>query len=38
MGGEEQKPNTEGTNPMKRRNRILTGKATPKSVAEQSAG
>jgi hypothetical protein len=27
MGGEEQKPNTKGTDPMKRSYRILTGKA-----------
>jgi hypothetical protein len=38
MGGEEQKPNTKGTNPMKRRYRILTGKATSKILAEQAAG
>jgi hypothetical protein len=38
MGGEEQKPNTKGTDPMKRSYRILTGKATSKSEAEQAAG
>jgi hypothetical protein len=37
MGGEDQKPNTKGTDPMKRSYRILTGKATSKSVAEQAA-
>jgi hypothetical protein len=38
MGGEDQKPNTKGTNPMKRGYRILTGKATSKILAEQAAG
>jgi hypothetical protein len=36
MGGERlKKPNTKGTNPMKRSYRILTGKVNSKSVAEQ---
>jgi hypothetical protein len=38
MGGEDQKPNTKGTDPMERSYRILTGKAISKSVAEQAAG
>jgi hypothetical protein len=38
MGGEDQKPKTKGTNPMKRRYRILTGKATSKILGEQAAG
>jgi hypothetical protein len=38
VGGEDQKPNTKGTDPMKRSYRILTGKATSKILAEQAAG